>query len=84
MLQEAYEARGLSSPVMAFGRRKSNSNARDPFAHLADERSEAEGESPWFLEPDDGPELEIQTGISSNLSVEDLEPDDRDGTLERD
>jgi hypothetical protein len=44
---------------------------RDPFAHLADEREEAESEA-WFLQPDDGPELDVETGISSNLSEDDL------------
>ena len=61
---------------MPFGRRKpadksGSPKARDPFAHLANERRAAESEA-WFLQPDDGPELEIETGISSNLSEDDL------------
>ncbi|HEX5365228.1 MAG TPA: hypothetical protein VFW63_01005 [Acidimicrobiales bacterium] len=39
--------------------------------HLADERREAESEA-WFLQPDEGPELEVETGISSNLAYGDL------------
>jgi len=62
---------------MPFGRRKAGdgdraANARDPFDHLADERRAAESDA-WFLEPDDGPELDVQAGISSNLSDDDLE-----------
>ena len=72
--------------TMPLGRRKSGdkrsgedragdkhraSRGRDPFAHLADEREAAESEA-WFLQPDDGPELEVETGISSNLSEDDL------------
>jgi hypothetical protein len=56
---------------MAFGRKKRSSRDRDPFVHLADERQVAE-RGTWFLEPDDGPQLEVETGISSNLSEEDL------------
>lgn len=64
---------------MAFGRRKSNDSndktagERDPFAHLADDRREAEAGSPWFLDPDDEPALDVEAGISSNLSDDDLE-----------
>jgi hypothetical protein len=58
---------------MPFGRRKP-SRGRDPFAHLADERRAAESEA-WFLEPDDGPVLDVETGISSNISSEDLDDD---------
>lgn len=68
---------------MPFGRRKAAhkaraTRARDPFDHLADERRAAESEA-WFLQPDDGPDLEVQAGISSNLRGDDLEDrDDRD------
>jgi hypothetical protein len=65
--------------VMAFGRRKSNNDDdsdavddRDPFAHLAEDRRAAEAGSPWFLAPDEGPALQVETGISSNLSADDL------------
>lgn len=57
---------------MQFGRKKLGRKDRDPFEHLADERREAES-SAWFLEPDEAPELDVQTGISSNLSEDDLE-----------
>jgi hypothetical protein len=50
---------------------------RDPFEHLADERREAEAGTPWFLGPDDGPELDVEAGISSNLNDEDVERGDR-------
>jgi hypothetical protein len=61
---------------MPLGRRRSADNdrapaRRDPFAHLADERREAESDV-WFLQPDDGPELEVEAGISSNLDEDDL------------
>jgi hypothetical protein len=62
----------LGCPAMAFGRKKRASRDRDPFVHLAEERRAAESAT-WFLEPDDGPVLDIQTGISSNLSQEDLD-----------
>lgn len=62
---------------MPFGRRKSahkgrETNTRDPFDHLADERRAAESDA-WFLQPDDGPELDVQAGVSSNLDDADLE-----------
>ena len=57
---------------MAFGRKKRAPRERDPFVHLAEERRAAESTT-WFLEPDDGPPLEVETGISSNLSDDDLE-----------
>jgi hypothetical protein len=57
---------------MQFGRKKPGRKGRDPFEHLADERQAAES-SPWFLESDEGPELSVETGISSNLSEDDLE-----------
>jgi len=47
--------------------------SRDPFAHLSDDRDDAESGDPWFLAPDDEPELHVETGISSNLSEDDLE-----------
>jgi hypothetical protein len=65
-----------SFEAMAFSRRKEQEpkerrGGRDPFAHLQDEREQAE-EEPWFLAPDEGPELHVETGISSNLSEDDL------------
>ena len=62
-------------------------SARDPFDHLADERRAAESDA-WFLEPDAGEldghlpareinqfgtELDVQAGVSSNLSDDDLD-----------
>ncbi len=57
---------------MAFGRKRRSTRGRDPYVHLADERRAAEAGT-WFLEPDDGPQLDVETGISSNLSEEDLD-----------
>jgi hypothetical protein len=56
-------------------RQKQPDEERDPFGHLADARREAESGEPWFLGPDDGPELDVQAGISSNISDEDLDRD---------
>ena len=73
---------------MPFRRRKPSQRgkhsvkARDPFEHLAEEREEAEA-SAWFLEPDDGPELDVQAGISSNLQQDDLELGDPGGSDDR-
>lgn len=67
---------------MPFSRRKHSQRGkhsdkgRDPFHHLADERQQAES-STWFLDPDDGPDLDVQAGISSNLADDD--PDGADG-----
>jgi hypothetical protein len=61
---------------MALSRRRKQQKEeqqRDPFGHLAGDRQAAESGEPWFLAPDDGPELDIEAGISSNLSDEDLE-----------
>ena len=74
------ERRGCVSTIVAampFGRRKAahksrDTRARDPFEHLADERRAAESDA-WFLQPDDGPELDVQAGVSSNLSDDDLD-----------
>lgn len=61
---------------MPFRRRKHGSDKRrDPFDHLADERRAAESAEPWFLGTDDGPELDVETGISSNLNEDDLRGD---------
>jgi hypothetical protein len=76
---------------MVFGRRKDReapkhmrkpakpvrkAESRDPFGHLHDERAQAESGDPWFLGDDDGPELDIETNRSSNLSADDLLPPD--------
>jgi hypothetical protein len=68
---------------MVFGRRKDReapkhmrkpvkSSGRDPFGHLRDDRAEAESGEPWFAGEDDGPELQIETNRSSNLTAEDI------------
>ena len=44
---------------------------KDDFRSLSTQRREQEDESPWFAEPDDGPELHVETGIGSNLRDED-------------
>jgi hypothetical protein len=61
---------------MAFGRRKDRERkgGRDPFGHLRDERTRVENDEPWFLGPDDGPQLDIQAGISSNLEEAGITP----------
>ena len=61
---------------MPFGRRRAahrsrETNARDPFDHLADERRAAESDA-WFMRPDDAPPIEVQAGVSSNLSDADV------------
>lgn len=57
---------------MGFGRRKGERNKRDPFTHLAEERRAAEADA-WFLQPDDGPQLEVEAGISSNIADDDID-----------
>lgn len=60
---------------MPLGRRNRKQRSRDPFEHLADERRAAEsGDQPWFMGHDDGPEIHVETGISSNLARDDLTP----------
>jgi hypothetical protein len=61
---------------MPFGRRRAahrsrETKARDPFDHLADERRAAESDA-WFMRPDDAPPIEVQAGVSSNLSDADV------------
>jgi hypothetical protein len=56
-------------------RKRDGGRGRDPFEHLADERRAAESGQPWFMGPDEGPELVVEAGISSNLSDEDLDDD---------
>lgn len=40
---------------------------RDDFKSLAKERRKTEDDRPWFDGVDDGPELDVETGIGSNL-----------------
>jgi len=48
---------------------------KDEFKALSKERRTVEDEQPWFAGDDDGPELDVQTGIGSNLHRRD--PDER-------
>ena len=66
---------------MPFGRgkeprkrqRKGRGSRRDPFEHLREERERVESGEPWFQMPDhDAPDLDVQAGISSDLSEDDL------------
>jgi hypothetical protein len=70
---------------MAFNRKdRERRGRRDPFAHLQDERAQAETGDAWFLAPDEGPELDVQAGISSNLEQDDLgQRPERPGPPER-
>ena len=56
---------------MRLGRRKRGEDRKDPFVHLADERRAAEAEA-WFLQPDDSPLLDVEAGISSNITDDDV------------
>ncbi len=40
---------------------------KDDFKQLAKQRRADEDQTPWFAGDDDGPELDIETGIGSNL-----------------
>ncbi|WP_436796068.1 hypothetical protein [Actinospongicola halichondriae] len=40
---------------------------KDDFKALAKERRKGEDDEPWFAGVDDGPELDVETGIGSNL-----------------
>jgi hypothetical protein len=41
------------------------------FRALSKERRQVEDDQPWFAGDDDGPELDVQTGIGSNLRRDD-------------
>lgn len=57
-------------------RRKGRAGSRrDPFAHLEEERERAERGQPWFQGPDDAPQIDLQAGVSSNLTEDDLTDD---------
>jgi hypothetical protein len=45
---------------------------KDDFKSLSKQRRSVEDEHPWFEGADEGPELDVETGIGSNLH-----PDDR-------
>ena len=40
---------------------------KDDFKELSRRRRRQEDERPWFAEPDEGPELHVETGIGSDL-----------------
>lgn len=40
---------------------------KDEFKALSKQRRAVEDEQPWFAQDDDGPELDVETGIGSNL-----------------
>jgi hypothetical protein len=43
----------------------------DDFKSLSKQRRSVEDEQPWFTGDDDGPELDVETGIGSNLRRDD-------------
>lgn len=49
-----------------FGRRRK----QDFFERSAAERRVTEDEQPWFLAPDDGPELDVDAGRSARMDDE--------------
>jgi hypothetical protein len=54
-----------------FGRRRKRD---DLFERSAADRREAEDETPWFLTPDDGPELEVEAGRSARMDDDPASP----------
>jgi hypothetical protein len=69
-------SRLLSGAVMVSSmlrRRKGGPKGGDFFKRSVDERRASEDETPWFLADDDGPELQVETGIGSNLTEDDLD-----------
>ena len=42
-------------------------NGKDDFKSLSKQRRAVEDEQPWFAREDDAPELDVETGIGSNL-----------------
>jgi hypothetical protein len=53
--------------AMALFRRKRDTD----FKAMSKERRTVEDEQPWFAVEDDGPELDVETGIGSNLRRDD-------------
>ena len=51
-----------------FGRKRKP--ADDFFQRAVAERRASEDEQPWFLAPDDGPELEVDAGRSARMDDE--------------
>ena len=46
----------------------------DPdFRALSNQRRQVEDEQPWFAADDDGPQLDVETGIGSNLRRDDAD-----------
>jgi len=54
---------------MGLFRRKSD----DDFKALSRERRAVEDDQPWFAAEDDGPQLDVETGIGSNLRRDDAD-----------
>ena len=46
---------------------------KDDFKSLAKQRQRDDDAEPWFAADDDGPELDVETGIGSNLRRDDVE-----------
>ena len=51
-----------------FGRKRV---AKDPMQREAVERRKVEDETPWFLDEDDGPELDVEAGRSAAMDGSD-------------
>lgn len=58
---------GVDEPAAMFGRKRK----ADPLQREAAERRRHEDEQPWFLVPDDAPELEVEAGRSARMDDED-------------
>lgn len=41
---------------------------KDSFKAMAEQSADETGDEPWFAGEDDGPELDVETGIGSNMS----------------
>lgn len=54
----------LGQPARMFGRKRRD---KDFFRRSVADRRAAEDEQPWFLAPDDGPELEVDAGRSARM-----------------
>lgn len=46
---------------------------KDDFKALSKQRRAVEDEQPWFARADDGPVLDVETGIGSNLRCDDAD-----------
>jgi hypothetical protein len=57
---------GTAYGLRMFGRRRK----QDFFQRESAERRAAEDEQPWFMAPDDGPELDVDAGRSARMDEE--------------